>query len=53
MQTAAAVDTGMPFINASYALEEDGQLILEAYVLFSTLSTAVLMKHYPNVEAGS
>ena len=53
VEIAATVDAGMPFVKATYSLESDGPLVLECHQIISTLSLAVRVAHYPNVQAVS
>ena len=43
------VDTMEPFVKATYKLQGDGPLSLEAYQQFSILFASVSAQHYPNV----
>jgi len=52
LKLAVIVDTGLPFVQATYKLEGDGPLALECYKMISSLTTAVnKVPHYPNFQA--
>ena len=51
MEIATTVDAMEPFVNATYKLEDDGPLSLEAYQQLSVLFASVSTQHYPNVAA--
>ena len=53
IEFVAIVDSCMPFVQATYKLESDGPLVLECYEIFSTLTAAVTLGHYPNVLLSS
>ena len=46
---ATTVDAMEPFVKATYMLEGDGLLSLEAYQQLSVLFASVSNQHYPNV----
>ena len=48
---ATTVDIMEPFVKATYKLEGDGPLSLEAYQQLSVLFASVSTQHYPNVAA--
>ena len=51
LELAAVVDCGKQFVEACHMLEGDGPLALTAHELISTLSSAILVDHFPHVEA--
>ena len=51
MELAATVDYMEPFVKATYTLEGDGFLALEAYEHLAALYNSVTSKHAPNVTA--
>ena len=51
VEFAAIVDAGKQFVQATYKLEGDGPLVFQCYEIISVLSTSVVMKNYPNVQA--
>ena len=51
LELAAIVDFGEPFIKATYWLEGDGPLALEAFEIVHTVAAAVQIIHAPNLEA--
>ena len=51
IELAAAVDAGEPFVKATYRLEGDGPLSIQAYEEIVTLRAAVRNAYYPNVNA--
>lgn len=51
MEVATTIDAGKPFVQGTYKLEGSGLLALECYDIISSVTTAVEMKHYPNVQA--
>ena len=51
VELAAIVDTGKPFVQATYKLEGDGILAFQCYEIISALNTSVVMENYPNVQA--
>ena len=51
LELATLVDAASPFVQATYKLEGDGPLIFKCYDVMSSLSAAVHVAHYPNVEA--
>ena len=53
IEIAATVNTGMPFVKATYTLEGDGPLVLECCQIIATLPAAVRVAHYLNVQAVS
>ena len=53
VEVAATVDGGLPFVKATYNLEGDGPLALQCYEIMETVSAAVRLAHYPNVDAVS
>ena len=44
------MDSALPFVQATYKLEGDGHLAFECYDIISSVSAAVHVAHYPNVE---
>ena len=50
-EIATTVDAMEPFLKATYKLEGDGPLSLEAYQQLSILFASVSTQHYPNVAA--
>ena len=51
IEIATTVDAMEPFVKATYKLEGDGPLSLEAYQQLSILFSSVSTQHYPNVAA--
>ena len=51
IKIATTVDAMEPFIKATYKLEGDGLLSLEAYQQLSILFASVSTQHYPNIAA--
>ena len=51
IEIATTVDAMEPFVKATYQLEGDCPLSLEAYQQLSTLFASVSTQHYPNVAA--
>ena len=51
IEVATTVDAMEPFVKATYKLEGDGPLSLEAYQQVSILFASVSTQHYPNVAA--
>ena len=51
IEIATTVDAMEPFVKATYKLEGDGPLSLEAYQQLSILFASVSTQHYPNVAA--
>ena len=49
IEIATTVDAMEQFVNATYKLEGDGPLSLEAYQQLSILFASVSTQHYPNV----
>ena len=50
LELAAFVDEGNNFVSATYYLEGDGPLDFSCYVRLATVSNAVAVATYPNVE---
>ena len=48
---AVTVDAMLPFVKATYFLEGDGPLALEAYQTVSSLHNHISLQHYPNLAA--
>ena len=53
LELATLVDAALPFVQATYKLEGDGPLVFDCYDTISSLTTAIHVAHYPNVEAVS
>ena len=53
LELATLVDAALPFVQATYKLEGDGPLIFHCYDIVSTVTNAMHVTHYPNVEAVS
>ena len=53
LELATLVDAALPFVQATYKLEGDGPLIFHCYDIVSTVTNAMHVAHYPNVEAVS
>ena len=51
MELAAILDWGKPFVTATYALEGDGPLVLEAYEKIEIVRATIRAGHIPNVNA--
>ena len=51
VELAAVIDAGKPFVQGTYNLEGKGPLALQCYEIISSVTAAVEMAHYPNVEA--
>ena len=51
IEIATTVDAMEPFVKATYKLEGDGPLNLEAYQQLSILFASMSTQHYPNVAA--
>ena len=51
LELATLVDAALPFVQATYKLEGDGPLLFDCYDTISSLTTAMQVEHYPNVEA--
>ena len=50
LKLAAFVDGGNHFLSATYYLEGDGPLVFSCYGRLATVSNAVAVAAYPNVE---
>ena len=50
LELAAFVDGGNHFVSATYYLEGDGPLVFSCYERLATVSNAVAVAAYPNVE---
>ena len=50
LELAAFVDGGKHFVSATYYLEGDGPLVFSCYERLATVSNAVAVAAYPNVE---
>ena len=50
LKLAAFVDGGNHFVSATYYLEGDGPLVFSCYERLATVSNAVTVAAYPNVE---
>ena len=51
MELAAIMDWGKPFVTATYSLEGDGPLVMEACEKIETIMTSIHAGHVPNVNA--
>lgn len=51
LELATLVDAALPFVQATYKLEGDGPLVFHCYDIISTVTTAMQVAHYPNVDA--
>lgn len=53
IELAVVIDFGHPFVQATYNLEGDGELVFQCYEVISTLTTAVSMTnpYFPNLQA--
>ena len=51
VELAAILDWGKPFVTATYALEGDGPLVLEAYEKIEIVRATICAGHIPNVNA--
>ena len=51
VELAAVIDWGKPFVTATYALEGDGSLVMEAYERIEAVRAAIYSRHTPNVHA--
>ena len=50
LELATLVDAALLFFQAIYKLEGDGALVFDCYDTISSLTTAMQVEHYPNVE---
>ena len=50
LELAAFVDGGNHFVSATYYLEGDGSLVFSCYERLATVSNAVAVAAYPNIE---
>ena len=53
VELAAIMDWGKPFVTATYSLEGDGPLVMEAYEKVETVRAAIRTGHTPNVNAAA
>lgn len=51
VELATTVDAMLPFVKATYSLEGDGPLALQAYQIVSLLYNHISMQYYPNLVA--
>ena len=51
VELATTVDAMLPFVKATYSLEGDGPLALQAYQIVSSLYHHISLQHYPNLNA--
>ncbi len=51
LELAAVVDAGEGMVKATYSLESDGLMVLQAYELVSTIMESFKTDHAPNVNA--
>ena len=51
LELAAVIDAGKPFVSGTYKLEGNGPLALQCYEIINSITAAVELAHYPNVEA--
>ena len=51
LEFATLVDAALQFVQATYKLEGDGVLVFNCYDIISTVTNAMHVAHYPNVEA--
>ena len=51
IELAAVVDVGELFVEATYNLEGDGPIVLQAYDQIQVLKAKIENPHYPNVDA--
>ena len=51
VELAVTIDTGMPFVKATYNLEGDGPLVLSCYETISELNATARQANYPNLLA--
>ncbi len=51
IELAITVDTGEPFVKATYRMKIDGPLVFSAYEEISTLRSTISNPFYPNVKA--
>jgi len=51
VELATTVDAMQPFVKATYSLEGDGPLALQAYQIVSSLYNHISLQHYPNLGA--
>lgn len=51
VELATTVDAMLPFVKATYSLEGDGPLALQAYQIVSSLYNHISLQHYPNLDA--
>lgn len=51
MQLAVTIDVGKLFVQKTYLLEGDGELVVEAYLHLQELSTACALENYPEAMA--
>lgn len=51
IELAAMIDAGRHFVSATYYLEGDGPLVFSCYERLSSLSHAIAVENYPNLEA--
>lgn len=51
MELAITIDFGEPFVKATYRLEGDGPLALNAYEEIAALHATISTQHFPNTNA--
>ena len=51
VELAVTIDTGMPFVKATYNLEGDGPLVLSCYETIRELNATARQANYPNLLA--
>ena len=50
MELAITIDAGLPFVEKTYSMEGDGEIIVEAYDNLQQLATSAALKNFPNAE---
>ena len=51
MELAITIDAGLPFVEKTYSMEGDGEVIVEAYENLQQLATLAALKNFPNAKA--
>ena len=51
MELAITIDAGLPFVEKTYSMEGDGEIIVETYENLQQLATSAALKNVPNAKA--
>ena len=51
VEMASVVKAGEPLVSATYTLEGDGPLVLEAYEVVSAVTQSVRVADFPNLQS--